>query len=86
MLLVNANFWIRLRGSSQHQVGGEWFEIKLGKNSIKQLKYEVLPNRNVISVCLHYTLRGTLKFIFKMRKIEENTRWTGLPLELINQS
>ena len=40
-----------LKGSSQHQVGGEWFEIELGKISRMLVKYEVLPIPNVISVC-----------------------------------
>ena len=39
------------KGSSQHQVGGEWFEIELGKISRMLVKYEVLPIPNVISVC-----------------------------------
>ena len=39
------------KGSSQHQVGGEWFEIELGKISRMLVKYEVLPISNVISVC-----------------------------------
>ena len=38
------------KGSSQHQVGGEWFEIELGKISRMLVKY-VLPIPNVISVC-----------------------------------
>ena len=42
---------IVVKGSLQYQVGGEWFEIKLGKISRKLVKYEVLPNPNVISVC-----------------------------------
>ena len=41
--------WIK--GSSQHKVGGEWFEIKLGKISRMLVKYEVLPIPNVIFVC-----------------------------------
>ena len=41
----------KLKGSSQHQVGGEWFEIELGKISRMLVKYEVLPIPNVISVC-----------------------------------
>ena len=40
-----------VKGSSQHQVGGEWFEIELGKISRMLVKYEVLPIPNVISVC-----------------------------------
>ena len=40
-----------LKGSSQHKVGGEWFEIKLGKISRMLVKYEVLPIPNVIFVC-----------------------------------
>ena len=40
-----------IKGSSQHQVGGEWFEIELGKISRMLVKYEVLPIPNVISVC-----------------------------------
>ena len=40
-----------LKGSSQHQVDGEWFEIELGKISRMLVKYEVLPIPNVISVC-----------------------------------
>ena len=67
-------------------MGGEWFEIKLGKISRKLVKCEVLPNPNVISVCSHDTLRGTLKFMFKMREIEEKHEVGGTPLELINQS
>ena len=39
------------KGSSQHKVGGEWFEIKLGKISRMLVKYEVLPIPNVIFVC-----------------------------------
>ena len=42
---------ISLKGSSQHKVGGEWFEIKLGKISRMLVKYEVLPIPNVIFVC-----------------------------------
>ena len=42
---------ILVKGSSQHQVGGEWFEIELGKISRMLVKYEVLPIPNVISVC-----------------------------------
>ena len=41
----------RVKGSSQHQVGGEWFEIELGKISRMLVKYEVLPIPNIISVC-----------------------------------
>ena len=41
----------RIKGSSQHKVGGEWFEIKLGKISRMLVKYEVLPIPNVIFVC-----------------------------------
>ena len=41
----------QVKGSSQHQVGGEWFEIELGKISRMLVKYEVLPIPNVISVC-----------------------------------
>ena len=44
------NRWA-LKGSSQHQVGGEWFENELGKISRMLVKYEVLPIPNVISVC-----------------------------------
>ena len=45
-------YWMHLfKGSSQHQVGGEWFEIELGKISRMLVKYEVLPIPNVISVC-----------------------------------
>ena len=40
-----------VKGSSQHKVGGEWFEIKLGKISRMLVKYEVLPIPNVIFVC-----------------------------------
>ena len=40
-----------VKGSSQHKVGGEWFEIKLGKISRMLVKYEVLPITNVIFVC-----------------------------------
>ena len=40
-----------LKGSSQPKVGGEWFEIKLGKISRMLVKYEVLPIPNVIFVC-----------------------------------
>ena len=40
-----------IKGSSQHKVGGEWFEIKLGKISRMLVKYEVLPIPNVIFVC-----------------------------------
>ena len=58
-------------------MGGKWFEIKLGKISRKLVKYEVLPNPNVISMCLHDTLRSTLKFIFQMRKIEEKNEVGG---------
>ena len=39
------------KGSSQYKVGGEWFEIKLGKISRMLVKYEVLPIPNVIFVC-----------------------------------
>ena len=39
------------KGSSQHKVGGEWFEIKLGKISRMLVKYEVLPIPNVVFVC-----------------------------------
>ena len=46
--LANSN---RFKGSSQHQVGGEWFEIELGKISRMLVKYEVLPIPNIISVC-----------------------------------
>ena len=42
-------YWFK--GSSQHKVGGEWFEIKLGKISRMLVKYEVLPIPNVIFVC-----------------------------------
>ena len=42
---------IKVKGSSQHKVGGEWFEIKLGKISRMLVKYEVLPIPNVIFVC-----------------------------------
>ena len=72
-----------LKGSSQHQVGVVWFEIKMGKISRKLVKYEVLPNPDVISVCLHDTQRSTLKFIFKLRKIEEKNEVGGIS---INQS
>ena len=41
----------QIKGSSQHKVGGEWFEIKLGKISRMLVKYEVLPIPNVIFVC-----------------------------------
>ena len=41
----------KFKGSSQHKVGGEWFEIKLGKISRMLVKYEVLPIPNVIFVC-----------------------------------
>ena len=41
----------QIKGSSQHQVGGEWFEIELGKISRMLVKYEVLSIPNVISVC-----------------------------------
>ena len=41
----------KVKGSSQHQVDGEWFEIELGKISRMLVKYEVLPIPNVISVC-----------------------------------
>ena len=40
-----------VKGSSQHKVGGEWFEIKLGKISRMLVKYEVLLIPNVIFVC-----------------------------------
>ena len=40
-----------VKGSSQHKVGGEWFEIKLGNFSRMLVKYEVLPIPNVIFVC-----------------------------------
>ena len=40
-----------VKGSSQHQVGGEWFEIELGKISRMLVKYEVLPIPNVIAMC-----------------------------------
>ena len=40
-----------VKGSSQHKVGGEWFEIKRGKISRMLVKYEVLPIPNVIFVC-----------------------------------
>ena len=40
-----------VKGSSQHKVGGEWFEIKLGKISRMLVKYKVLPIPNVIFVC-----------------------------------
>ena len=43
--------FIQIKGSSQHKVGGEWFEIKLGKISRMLVKYEVLPIPNVIFVC-----------------------------------
>ena len=43
--------FVVIKGSSQHQVGGEWFEIELGKISRMLVKYEVLPIPNVISVC-----------------------------------
>ena len=46
---VNDRMYIK--GSSQHQVGGEWFENELGKISRMLVKYEVLPIPNVISVC-----------------------------------
>ena len=39
------------KGSSQHKVGGECFEIKLEKISRMLVKYEVLPIPNVIFVC-----------------------------------
>ena len=39
---------IPFKGSSQHKLGGEWFEIKLGKISRMLVKYEVLPIPNVI--------------------------------------
>ena len=42
---------VAVKGSSQHKVGGEWFEIKLGKISRMLVKYEVLPIPNVIFVC-----------------------------------
>ena len=41
----------QIKGSSQHKVGGEWFEIKLGKISRMLVKYEVLPIPNAIFVC-----------------------------------
>ena len=44
-------FAFLVKGSSQHKVGGEWFEIKLGKISRMLVKYEVLPIPNVIFVC-----------------------------------
>ena len=44
-------FFNSVKGSSQHQVGGEWFEIELGKIWRMLVKYEVLPIPNVISVC-----------------------------------
>ena len=47
---INRNFG-RVKGSSQHEVGGEWFEIKLRKISRMLVKYEVLPIPNVIFVC-----------------------------------
>ena len=59
-----------IKGSSQHKVGGEWFEIKLGKISRMLVKYEVLPIPNVIFVCKHDTMISTLNLIFKMRKIK----------------
>ena len=51
--MILTELWISwgFKGSSQYQVGGEWFEIKLGKISRKLVKYEVLPNPNVFSVC-----------------------------------
>ena len=45
------DFYHFFKGSSQHQVGGEWFEIELGKISRMLVKYEVLPIPNVISLC-----------------------------------
>ena len=42
---------VSIKGSSQHKVDGEWFEIKLGKISRMLVKYEVLPIPNVIFVC-----------------------------------
>ena len=48
---VNFIFCMKFKGSSQHKVGGEWFEIKLGKISRMLVKYEVLPIPNVIFVC-----------------------------------
>ena len=58
-------------------MGGEWFEIELGKISRMLVKYEVLPIPNVISVCKHGTLMSTLNLVFKMRKIEEKTEVGG---------
>ena len=48
---ISSVYVIQFKGSSQHQVGGEWFEIELGKISRMLVKYEVLPIPNVISVC-----------------------------------
>ena len=48
---LNGDLYTVIKGSSQHQVGGEWFEIELGKISRMLVKYEVLPIPNVISVC-----------------------------------
>ena len=47
----NNEIYKHIKGSSQHKVGGEWFEIKLGKISRMLVKYEVLPIPNVIFVC-----------------------------------
>ena len=50
-LIVLIPDFLSIKGSSQHKVGGEWFEIKLGKISRMLVKYEVLPIPNVIFVC-----------------------------------
>ena len=50
-VLLDISETFSLKGSSQHKVGGEWFEIKLGKISRMLVKYEVLPIPNVIFVC-----------------------------------
>ena len=42
---------IAVKGSSQHQVGGEWFEIELGNFSRMLVKYKVLPIAKIVSVC-----------------------------------
>ena len=38
LLLGRLKDFLEIKGSSQHQVGGEWFEIKLGDISRKLVK------------------------------------------------